>query len=161
MGLLILSFQRIISGVLFVYVYVCLQFVFIYVYVPHICLVSGEAGRRWRIPWSWRIEPGSSGRKANALLPSSHFSSLNFFSFLINYIYSFISYPDCSFPSFLLFSLLPPPPILSSVSVQKEIGLPWISTNHDISSCRRNKLLLFIKAGQGNPEWGIGSQKPT
>lgn len=80
------------------------------------------------------------------------FPASTFFPFLINYIYSFISYPECSFPFFLLFSLLPPPPILSSVSVQKEIDLPWISTNHDISSCRRNKLLLFIKAGQGNPE---------
>lgn len=46
----------------------------------------------------------------------------------------------------------------SSVSVQKEAGLSWVSTKHGISSFCNTKHLPIIKAGKDNPVSGKASQ---
>lgn len=37
--------------------------------------------------------------------------------------------------------------------------LPWISTKHGIARCHKISISLCIKTGQGNPVWGVESQK--
>lgn len=110
----------IFSGVLFC---VCLC---IFAVCLHICLCTTCAWCLGRLEedegclGAGGLNLGPLEEKPMLFYRQAIFSSLNFFPFLINYIYSFILYPDCSFPSFFLFSPLSPSPILSSVSVQKE-----------------------------------------
>lgn len=68
--------------------------------------------------------------------------------------------PSCPLnPSLYLPSATHPPIHLSSISIKKTAGLPWISRKHALWSCSKTKHLPCIKAAQGNPVWGIRSQK--
>lgn len=83
----------------------------------------------------------------------------NYYSFYLS-----ILHPTCSLPLILpSYSLAYPLPIPHSLShpllfcfIQERARLPWVSLKHDISNAVGLSTLPRIKAGQSDPEWGVG-----
>jgi hypothetical protein len=118
--------------------------------------VSSRTARAIRVTLSWIFPPCHTPPKIKAIgkrfLDWIHMDK-------ICIIKSWFYMATAVLSSFFFPSICSPPPFCpfiypSSFSLQKRVGLPWISTKHSIPSCRKILSSPHIEARKGNPVKG-------